>query len=410
MGLKYSYEELIQWAFEKKYWNSPYHIYFPESGDPEVVTPGTTDPDRTYTLMEANFSMFWGISIMLYESLLVSDNSPFDQWMEEGHFVEGFGRFQLEGLNVFAGKGKCINCHGGPEFTGASIRNSQDTNNILEFMVMSNHEPAIYDNGFYNIGVTPTSEDIGRGGADPFGNPLASARQILFHANALQSIDFQIKGLPAQDLESNAKIGMLNQVILGVHDEDTGEFIKICRDLNRDFRCGINDDWMISRNAVDGSFKTPSLRNNELTGPYMHNGGFATLREVIDFYDRGGNFCKMNVDDLDPDITKLELTETEKNRLIAFIISLTDERVARRSGIFDGPQLWIPVGHLHGETLLQEVVATGIEGLPMHGQIGTFLGLSPYHGNPVQGLCSTGLPKEESAAPGAGRKGRIARK
>ena len=409
MGLKQTYEELIQLSFGRKWWDSPYHIYFPESGSPEVVDPGTTDPDRTYTLMEANFSMFWGISIMLYEALLVSDNSPFDQWMEEGHFVEGFGRYQRDGLNVFAGKGKCINCHGGAEFTGASVRNAQNTNNILEFMVMANREPAIYDNGFYNIGVTPTSEDIARGGADPFGNPLASSRQILFHANDIQSIDFQIKGLPAHGLD-NSSMDMRAYRILGVDDEDTGEFIPVCRDLDGDGQCGKDDDWIISRNAVDGSFKTPSLRNVELTGPYMHNGGFATLREVINFYDRGGNFCKTNIHDLDPDITQLDLTLREENQLIAFLVSLTDDRVARRSGVFDGPQIWVPAGHLHGETILEEIVATGIEGLPMRQEIGTFLNLSPYEGNPVHGLCSPDLPKEEITAPSGGHNGNVARK
>jgi len=405
MGLKFSYEELIRWAFDSSWWNSPYHIYFPESGAPEVVDPGTTDPDRTYTLMEANFSMFWGISIMLFESLLVSDSSPFDRWMETGHFLNGFGPFQRAGLNVFAGKGKCINCHGGPEFTGASVRNAQNTNNILEFMVMGNREPAIYDNGFYNIGVTPTADDIARGGADPFGNPLASSRQILFHANGIQSIDFQIKGLPAQGLEASPT----DLQILGVRDEDTGEFIEVCRDLDGDGLCGKDDGWITARNAVDGSFKTPSLRNQALMGPYMHNGGLATLREVVDFYDRGGNFCKTNIDDLDPDITQLGLTVREKNQLIAFLVSLTDSRVARRSDQFDGPQIWIPIGHLPtGETLLQEVVATGATGLPMGGQIGTFLRLNPFHGNPVQGLCSPDPP--EGVASQVSSSGHIARK
>ena len=54
------------------------------------------------------------------------------------------------------------------------------------------------------------------------------------------------------------------------------------------------------RVAVDGAFKTPGLRNSELTGPYFHNGGMATLRQVVQFYNRGGNFCSFNLRDLDP--------------------------------------------------------------------------------------------------------------
>ncbi|MFX8565907.1 hypothetical protein ABTL91_20450, partial [Acinetobacter baumannii] len=43
------------------------------------------------------------------------------------------------------------------------------------------------------------------------------------------------------------------------------------------------------RDAVDGAFKTPSLRNAALTPPYFHNGGTSTLKDVIRFYNRGGD-------------------------------------------------------------------------------------------------------------------------
>src|SRR2546422_8026734 len=43
---------------------------------------------------------------------------------------------------------------------------------------------------------------------------------------------------------------------------------------------------------AQGAFKAPGLRNVELTGPYMHNGGMATLEQVVDFYSRGGDFAK----------------------------------------------------------------------------------------------------------------------
>ena len=41
---------------------------------------------------------------------------------------------------------------------------------------MGDRAPAVYDSGFYNIGVRPTTEDIGAGGGDPFGNPLSLTR------------------------------------------------------------------------------------------------------------------------------------------------------------------------------------------------------------------------------------------
>ena len=68
-----------------------------------------------------------------------------------------------------------------------------------------------------------------------------------------------------------------------------------------------------------GAFKTPSLRNVAKTPPYMHNGQFGSLAEVIDFIDRGG---RENVD-LSPMMRPLHLTSEEKNDLIEFLNSLT---------------------------------------------------------------------------------------
>ena len=70
-------------------------------------------------------------------------------------------------------------------------------------------------------------------------------------------------------------------------------------------------------------FRTQTLRNVSLTAPYMHNGQFDTLREVIDFYDRGGIPNEL----LSPLIRPLGLTEQEKGDLEAFLHSLTGSNV-----------------------------------------------------------------------------------
>lgn len=79
--------------------------------------------------------------------------------------------------------------------------------------------------------------------------------------------------------------------------------------------------------AGDGEFKTGSLRNIELTGPYMHDGRFATLGEVIDHYNNG----VQNSNDLDDRlrvgggmIRRLNLNATERQALIDFLLTLTD--------------------------------------------------------------------------------------
>jgi len=73
------------------------------------------------------------------------------------------------------------------------------------------------------------------------------------------------------------------------------------------------------RVAVDGAFKVPSVRNVELTGPYFHNGGKATLEQVVDFYSRGGDFHEANIDNLDQRIRDLGLSATDKANLVAFL-------------------------------------------------------------------------------------------
>lgn len=69
----------------------------------------------------------------------------------------------------------------------------------------------------------------------------------------------------------------------------------------------------------ENAFKTPTLRNISITPPYMHNGVFKTLEEVIEFYNQGGG----NVKNKDPLLKKLNLTSEEKKALKAFLESLT---------------------------------------------------------------------------------------
>jgi cytochrome c peroxidase len=74
------------------------------------------------------------------------------------------------------------------------------------------------------------------------------------------------------------------------------------------------------------AFKTPTLRNIALTAPYMHNGVYKTLEEVVEFYDKGGG---AGLDIPLPSQTlpaePLHLTKEEKNALIQFLHSLTDK-------------------------------------------------------------------------------------
>jgi cytochrome c peroxidase len=75
-------------------------------------------------------------------------------------------------------------------------------------------------------------------------------------------------------------------------------------------------------------YKTPSLRNISLTAPYMHNGSLATLREVVEFYNRGG----IANDNIDPLIKPLQLTDAEIADLTTFLEVLTGDNVEELVG------------------------------------------------------------------------------
>jgi cytochrome c peroxidase len=97
--------------------------------------------------------------------------------------------------------------------------------------------------------------------------------------------------------------------------------------------------------AIDGAFKVSNLRNVSLTGPFFHNGGQATLKQVMEFYNRGGDFAIENLGDLAPNIHPLGLSDQDLDDLVAFLEALTDERVRCQRAPFDHPEIILPEGH-----------------------------------------------------------------
>ncbi|MCM2277577.1 MAG: cytochrome C peroxidase [Oligoflexia bacterium] len=408
-GLNISYGELIRRAFIDKWWDSddqavrfttiPEYLHRPDPGDsatyyflpgvPEIVSrPKHTQDlgENEFTQMEANFSLFFGLAIQLYEATLVSDDAKFDR-VAEGR--DKFTEEEAKGFGIFLGEGKCNNCHQAPEFMNHSVRNVRQDKiaqapgflpvNLIEFMDISNRKNIIYDNGFYNVGVrpagstdaaepgfVPNNEDVARGNSAPQLNPLTG------------------KSYPL----SVVRLAKLKA--LGLLPSGVAVFVP-------DLPPGVPADTEV---AVDGSQKAPGLRNVELTGPYFHNGDAATLRQVVEFYTRGGNFPVTNAFNLDPDIDPiggLRGAPDKQRQLVAFLLTLTDERVRNEKAPFDHPQLFVPNGsagddrylfckddHTPGYHLgycddLMEVPAVGAEGRPNEGlpPLDTFLALDP---------------------------------
>src|SRR2546422_1008295 len=238
---------------------------------------------------------------------LVASDSRVDRFLE-GDLDALTAQEQL-GMDVFRHKGRCIRCHGGPETTNASVSNIVDgliiPAELLEHMFMGDGNFAVYDNGFYNTGMRPCAglqpngqqgscDDLGVGASiGPLNLPLSNARLQQMPNSPVTRVEF---------------VGPTNRIV------------------------------------ADGAFKTPGLRNVELTAPYFHNGGMLTLEQVVEFYNRGGDFANFNMNNLDLDITPLNLTADEKVALVAFLKALTDERVRYEQAPFDHPELFVSNG------------------------------------------------------------------
>ncbi len=290
-----TYSQLIKIAFAPEYWNGNCND---QCGKPNAGVL----PSLAYSHMEANFSMFFGIAVQMYEETLVSDDSRFDQFKSG---VIDLTASEKNGERIFNGKAGCNACHNGPTMTNAAILHTDE--NVIEGMLMSDKSYKIYDRGFYNLGVVPTEYGIAAGGNDPWGNTLTLTRQYI------QSRFIDNFG------------------------------VEPCKFSTVDSLCTNDSSANRAQHqaAVDGAFKVPTLRNVELTGPYMHNGSLMNLEQVVDFYNHGGNF---NNPDKSPDIKALGLSTQEKADLVAFMKTFTDDRVKYEKAPFDHPSLSLPVG------------------------------------------------------------------
>ncbi len=431
-GLKVSYKTLIQTAFQPKWWNS----------NKSISVGG-----NTYTMMQANFSLFWGLALMLYQATLVSDDTPMDNYLASrtlnpdgtvashdptllnpvltriapdaaGAGITLTTDAILNGLDLFekpialgsnglpltppppgTGVG-CNLCHFGAETTSASVRNltgpglepgdivfknagfdlrmermfmtfppvpigtttityDPSTYTVIPFNQLP-AEIAVYDAGWYNIGVRPTADDLGVAGLDPFGNSLSWT-------------EFFQKTLPDPTFISVPGGGLgcpWSPPAAPLSSPFAGEVLNPLTGLP------LLSGPLTKYEATDvaGSFKTSSLRNVELNGPYLHNGGKSTLRQLVELYDGGGNFQNPT---LSPLLRPLGMTLDQVNALVAFMLALTDERVLYERAPFDHPELVVPNGqNPDGSDITITLPAVGAAGSITALQ--RFLNLNPF--------------------------------
>jgi len=402
-----TYTDMIKDAFQDQWWNSD-QIVEPVAATIAKMEPSTNNPRaiifsmgrgqsrslpraalaslgaNQYTQMQWNFSMFFGLAIQAYEATLVSDDTPFDRFQKGDH--DALTASQRNGLAIFMDEdpnngGRCNNCHRVPITTNHNIPDIQPDQqgrptDIVEFMVMGDGASANYDKGFYNIGVRRTTEDVGRAGTAPsdkapFRNPRDGDKPFPLSYVALAGLATHCK-VPEDPQNPDPECKLPPDVLRFVQlDPNTKQPIPV-----------------LDRQAINGNFKAPNLRNAKFTGPYFHNGDSATLRHVVEFYTRGGNFPNTNLHDLDPDVNGIPrlmfpefLPSARQNiiDLVSFVADgLTDERVAMERAPFDHPQLMVPNGSptgKPGEDDIMKIPAVGQNGRTA--PIATFLELNP---------------------------------
>jgi len=255
-GLSANYADMIRRAFDPIYWRNTTRT--------TISSTGVVQADQNgYTQMERNFSFFWGLAIQEYEALLISDQSRFDLGL--------LNNSERKGMDIFkSGKGKCFNCHVGPLLSAATMTRADPGNpERVERMQMGDGGAALYDHGFYNIGVRSTFEDVGIGGLD--GSPGA------FDLSFARQYKWQLLGRRDRVADNF----LVNPCLFASSFNS--------RNCSGQPALRGTSPATSPRDAVDGSFKTPILRNVGLTPPYFHNGGQASLHDVVNFYNRGGD-------------------------------------------------------------------------------------------------------------------------
>ncbi len=164
-------------------------------------------------------------AIAAYERTLISGNSRFDQWYFGGD-KKAMNAKEINGFEVFKGKGKCVVCH-----------------------TMGEKSALFTDQSFHNTGI-------------------GWARNNKVVNNEHESETFPVQLAP----------GVVVQV---KHDHLKDSSEKPQNDVGR---------FEVTENPEDSwRYKTPSLRNLVVSAPYMHDGSLSTLEDVVEFYDKGGD-------------------------------------------------------------------------------------------------------------------------
>ena len=196
----------------------------------------------------------WAKAIAAYEYRLVSRDSAFDRWVADGPDSSWISPAAKRGAQLFVGKASCIDCHNGPFFS---------------------------DNAFHDVGVpqvgshVPTVADCFPGDAKCDCTP-GDEKSTCLPAGAWGGL-LKLKTKPLTD-SNDSKFSFTN------FRRDSIWADGMMMDTSRaSYYDGPKDA------TFKGSWRTPSLRDVALTAPYMHDGAYATLEDVVWAYNQGGD-------------------------------------------------------------------------------------------------------------------------
>ncbi len=400
-GLKTTYKAMIRASFDRKYWS--YTRRLASFGAPASGGPRYNQMEANFPMFMALAIQLYETTLVSDQApidTVVRDPITYKP--------TGLTASEQRGLDVFL-ENHCNICHAGPTLTAAAISTNSTlvtpTANafygpthslrafgpeamgqnfvdaakdagITEFpdvvirdITRNPNGSKLMDFGFFNTGVADPNSDPGLNGVDDFGKPLSFSSQYVEylmgnyqnvkdkpvnHIHSCQFIaplgwdlgfDFNFPTVfsafadrePDGSREGPAEISIRNQNC----QNSRYAYIPTIAAATAAFN-NPNDKKLVI--ASQAAFKAPTLRNIELTGPYMHNGSMATLEQVIEFYSRGGNKDNSNQHDF---LTSTPMRTNPQKRadLLAFLKTLTDERVRYEQAPFDHPELVVPNGH-----------------------------------------------------------------
>ena len=216
----------------------------------------------------ANYSK----ALAAYEYKLVSRSSPFDQWVNAGPASTLLSNEAQRGARLFVGKAGCLECHS---------------------------TPLLSDGAFHNVGVPQTG----------LGVPTTEA---CFQGAACDCVA-GTNCLPWGAYDGLKKL----QTVKAKGFRRDSPYSDDPTDASRaaDYTRPLDD-------VLKGAWRTPSLRDAALTAPYMHNGVYQSLADVVWHYNQGGSASGFP-GAKSPQMKPLFLTESEQSDLVAFLGTLT---------------------------------------------------------------------------------------